>query len=309
MSDRPAPYPADTRAKGWRFELDYEQIDQSGTWSAAMTAALEGLPLARPLLLAMWYAAWKQVPCGSLPSDDREMAGAIGIPFSVFLEYRDVLLRGWWRAGDGRLYHETITRRVLEMMGKRRSDADRKAAERAKKLLESGGSPTGVTPDTVVTPPAIQQESSTDHRPPKKISKASPSHPPGGGRFAEFWRTWPKNDRKQDKKACAAKWATHKFDDVADAILADVRAKRDTRKWQEGFIEAPLVYLNNRRWEDGTDSGGDEGVAEWFTTGGGIKAKGAELGVPYTAEDDCHPFDRYKARVFAKAGHSPRAAA
>ena len=96
---------------------------------------------------------------------------------------------------------------------------------------------------------------------------------------------------------------------AADAILADVRAKRDTRKWQEGFIEAPLVYLNNRRWEDGTDSGGDEGVAEWFTTGGGIKAKGAELGVPYTAEDDCHPFDRYKARVFAKAGHSPRAAA
>ncbi|MFM2287424.1 MAG: hypothetical protein RL684_567, partial [Pseudomonadota bacterium] len=59
MTDpRPAPYQADTRAKGWRFELDYEQIEQSSTWSSAMTLALEGLPLARPFLLAMWYAAW-----------------------------------------------------------------------------------------------------------------------------------------------------------------------------------------------------------------------------------------------------------
>lgn len=167
MTDtRPAPYPADTRAKGWRFELDYERIEQSGTWAAAMTAALEGLPLARPLLLAMWYAAWKQVPCGSLPADDREMAGAIGIPSSVFAEYRDVLLRGWWLADDGRLYHDTIVRRVIEMMGKRRSDADRKAAERARTLLESSATPAGVTPDTQRTPADVQPESSTDHRPP-----------------------------------------------------------------------------------------------------------------------------------------------
>lgn len=117
MADLPEPpYPASVRAKGWRFELDYEQIEQSGTWNAATALALEGLPLARPFLLAVWYAAWKQVPCGSLPADDMDLAGAIGLPRTVFAEYRDVLMRGWWMAADGRLYHRVITERVEAML-------------------------------------------------------------------------------------------------------------------------------------------------------------------------------------------------
>jgi hypothetical protein len=69
-------------------------------------------------------------------------------------------------------------------------------------------------------------------------------------RFGEFWESWPPNDRKQDRKACEAKWAAQKLDEAADAILADVAVKKASRKWQEGFIEAPEVYINNRRWED-----------------------------------------------------------
>ncbi len=210
MSDtRPAPYPADTRAKGWRFELDYEQIEQSGTWAAAMTAALDGLPLARPFLLAMWYAAWKQVPCGSLPADHREMAGAIGIPSSVFAEYSDVLLRGWWAAEDGRLYHDTIVQRVIEMLGKRRSDADRKAADRAKKLMESEQTPRGVTSDTQRTPAPIHQESSTDHRPPISqqdkpvVRRGKRAAPPDIERPADVpesaWNDW--RAVRKDKRA------------------------------------------------------------------------------------------------------------
>lgn len=183
----PPPYPADTRAKGWRFELDYERIEQSGTWGAAMAMAMEGLPLARPLLLAMWYAAWKQVPCGSLPSNDRELAGAIGIPTAVLAEYREVLLRGWWVADDGRLYHPTLTARVVEMMAKRRSDADRQALKRAREAASAPDVPVipkGVTPESRVTPNGqacdtkvshaeVQPESSTDHRPPNTPSSPS----------------------------------------------------------------------------------------------------------------------------------------
>lgn len=44
----------------------------------------------------------------------------------------------------------------------------------------------------------------------------------------------------------------------------------------------------------------------WHATAGGVKAKGAELGVPYGREDECHPFDRYRSRVFAAAGHQPQ---
>jgi hypothetical protein len=80
--------------------------------------------------------------------------------------------------------------------------------------------------------------------------------PPSATRFDDFWAAWPKSDRKQDKAKCQERWAALGLDDIADKVSADVEFKKLTRKWQDDdgkFIEAPLVYLNNRRWED--DSG------------------------------------------------------
>ena len=73
------------------------------------------------------------------------------------------------------------------------------------------------------------------------------------GGFDQFWDAWPKSERKQDKAKCAEKWAKHGFDDVLLVILADIAVKKKTQKWQGGFIEAPEVYLNNKRWEDGVE--------------------------------------------------------
>ena len=70
-------------------------------------------------------------------------------------------------------------------------------------------------------------------------------------RFDEFWNAWPKSERKQDRSKCADKWKANGFDELSEIILADVATKKLTQKWQGGFIEAPEVYLNNRRWEDG----------------------------------------------------------
>lgn len=69
--------------------------------------------------------------------------------------------------------------------------------------------------------------------------------------FEAFWECWPKNERKQDKAKCSEKWKRDSLDTVAEAIVADVTAKKHSQKWRDGFIEAPMVYLNNRRWEDG----------------------------------------------------------
>ena len=128
MSDtpRPAPYPADTRAKGWRFELDYEKIDQSDTWDIA-----NEIPLAQHCLLLMWYVAWKQEPCGSLPADDATLRVKCKVPAKLWPTLRPVLLRGWWLAEDGRLYHDTVTARVLEMLEYRRKTAERVAKHKA----------------------------------------------------------------------------------------------------------------------------------------------------------------------------------
>lgn len=102
----PAPYPADTRAKGWRFELDLEQISQSDTWALAPQDV-------RPWLLMLWSVSWQQTPCGSLPGEDAIIAARIGMKPAAFAKHKAVLLRGWELADDGRLYHPAMTKRVL----------------------------------------------------------------------------------------------------------------------------------------------------------------------------------------------------
>ncbi len=149
MTSRPAPYPPDTRAKGWRFELDYERIEQSATWGLTTLK-----PEARPWLLMTWYTAWKQVPCGSMPADPELFAALIGASDTTFAKHRKILLRGWWMADDGLLYHDTLVQRVLEMLRQRRGDADRQAANRAKKAG-------GLLPKSRVTPTEVHGESST----------------------------------------------------------------------------------------------------------------------------------------------------
>lgn len=103
----PAPYPADTRAKGWRFEIDYEKVNQSSTWSLAAE-----VPMA---LLMMWLAAWTQEPCGSLPNDEDVIRAKCRIPVKQWPTLRSILMRGWWLTDDGRLYHDTLVERVKEM--------------------------------------------------------------------------------------------------------------------------------------------------------------------------------------------------
>lgn len=123
------PYPADTRAKGWRFELDLEQVIQSDTWALAT-------PDVRPWLLMLWTTAWQQTPCGSMPSDDALIVARLGISPKVYTKAKPVLLRGWWAATDGRLYHDTLSDRVLDMLGRKNAERSRKAAWRASKEAE-----------------------------------------------------------------------------------------------------------------------------------------------------------------------------
>ena len=143
MADtRPAPYPTDTRAKGWRFELDHERIAQSSTWALAGS---EG----RPWLLMLWMTAWQQVPCGSLPDDEEVIAALIGCSSKAWPKLRKALMRGWQQAEDGRLYHATITERVLDMVEQRTKTAKRVADYKAKLREQQGGNalPARESPD------------------------------------------------------------------------------------------------------------------------------------------------------------------
>ena len=102
----------------------------------------------------------------------------------------------------------------------------------------------------------------------KKREEKNTPLPPAGGckRFEEFWTAWPKSDRKQDKVKCADKWRRGGLDDLAEAILSDLERRKGGRKWREAdgqYIEAPLTYLNGKRWEDGATEA-DELAQETF---------------------------------------------
>jgi hypothetical protein len=160
------PYPADTRARGWRFELDYERIEQSDTWSLAAE-----IPMAQHALLMMWLVAWGQSPCGTLPNDEAVIRAKCRIPATNWAKFREVLMRGWKLATDGRLYHDVMTQRVIEMMSRRRRESDRKAMQRAGTSAESHACPTNVPPVSHGTDmglprdsASVPRESGTDNR-------------------------------------------------------------------------------------------------------------------------------------------------
>jgi hypothetical protein len=77
--------------------------------------------------------------------------------------------------------------------------------------------------------------------------------------FEEFWSAWPKSDRKQAKGECLKAWKKARAEPDAALIVSHVERMKLTESWRKGFIPAPLVYLNQRRWEgaDGTANDND----------------------------------------------------
>jgi hypothetical protein len=67
--------------------------------------------------------------------------------------------------------------------------------------------------------------------------------------FERFWKAWPPHDRKQAKGKCCEVWATLECEPIADTIVSHVEALKASEGWRNGFIPAPLVHLNQRRWE------------------------------------------------------------
>ena len=64
----------------------------------------------------LWCASWHQMPAGSLPDDDAELATFAGFGRVVkeFKKIKAGATRGWVKCSDGRLYHPVIAEKVIE---------------------------------------------------------------------------------------------------------------------------------------------------------------------------------------------------
>lgn len=150
----------------------------------------------------------------------------------------------------------------------------------------------------------------------KQKQKKSPQPPAGGAeRFQDFWEAWPPHIRKAAKEQCRRKWASKGLDERADLVIATVLSLKDSDKWREEggrWIPAPMTWLNQDRWEAGTQA--QLHAENWQDTRSGIEGKGSELGLggwDQKAFDlgQGEPFSAYTARVLRAAGIDPRRAA
>jgi uncharacterized protein YdaU (DUF1376 family) len=163
----------------------------------------------------------------------------------------DKVLRRYFTIDEGGNY---VQERAAEMIAEAQpkiaaAKANGKLGGRPK---GSAKKPTGFIPETQGESQDANLAQGSQSQNKKELSKPSASHPLSG-EFDEFWLSWPKSERKQDKAKCADHWKRQQLCLIVDTIVDDVRLKRGTQKWQEGFVETPLVYLRGRRWEDGVE--------------------------------------------------------
>lgn len=175
--------------------------------------------------------------------------------------------------------------------------------EAARENGKKGGRPTKAKPNGL--PPGTQGEPDSkaiqSQKPEKK--KTPPNPLPGEPWFVRFWDTWPSNTRKAARAQCLAKWKAKGCEAIGERIVRHVEAMKAGEQWQRDggrYVPAPLVYLNQARWEAATAD------QPWHATRSGVEAKGVQLGLGAWDQEAAdlgrgETFAAYEARVRAAA--------
>lgn len=130
-ADLPEPLvPAEVDLRDFQYmELDVRRLRDS-----RFGAEVSGDAFRAGVLL--WCASWHQVPAGSLPDDDIELANLAGYGRFVkeWRKSRTQALQGFIKCTDGRLYHEVVCEKAFSAWnGKLRHHYDR-ACDRLRKV-------------------------------------------------------------------------------------------------------------------------------------------------------------------------------
>jgi len=136
MTDLPEPLTppeADLQGYGFMplyghrlFGSGFNALSNDAEWRAGVT---------------LWWAAWNQVPAGSLPDDDAALArlADLGRDVRRWRRLRANALRGFVKCADGRLYHTVLAPLVIEAWARRSADRRKKRRWRDKRLGQGQG--------------------------------------------------------------------------------------------------------------------------------------------------------------------------
>jgi uncharacterized protein YdaU (DUF1376 family) len=133
MTDLPAPpVPADCDLRDMDgFMLNVERLLASELWALSDGSSFKAA-------VALWCRSWKQIPAASLPDDDAVIAAFAGVSVPMLRKNRAVILRGFIKCSDGRLYHKTLAEDAVRSMAakQRRKEAKEAEAERLRTYRE-----------------------------------------------------------------------------------------------------------------------------------------------------------------------------
>jgi hypothetical protein len=71
--------------------------------------------------------------------------------------------------------------------------------------------------------------------------------------FDFFWKSWPSHSRKVNKKGAEKIWERDRLDSMAGDVMAALEVWKRSESWTKNggeFIPGPVVWLNQRRYED-----------------------------------------------------------
>lgn len=185
------------------------------------------------------------------PLDTRDLSKLVGESERDVKKWLDELIRNNVCSSEGgaivsrRMVRDESLRERRAAGGEAGSEFGHLGAEHGKK----GGRPrkeTGDKKPPFNPPPSSSSSSSSSEK------EDSAGKPAGFDGFADFWAAWPTTDRKQAKGKCLEAWKKAHAERDAAVILAHLATLKASASWQKNggeFIPAPLVYLNQRRWE------------------------------------------------------------
>lgn len=130
MTDLPNPLtPADCDLR----DFSYMPLDVLRLRDSDLAARLTGEEFRCAVLL--WCASWHQVPAGSLPDDDVNLAqyAGFGRMTGEWQKVKAGALWGWIKCADGRLYHPVVAEKANEAWVAKHKLAYDKLSERIRK--------------------------------------------------------------------------------------------------------------------------------------------------------------------------------
>jgi hypothetical protein len=133
MTDLPAPMtPPECDLRGMPFmPVDLVRLFDSDLYALSTGDEFKAA-------FTLWGKAFLQVPAGSLPTDDRILAHLSGTGVG-WKKVKDMALRGWIKASDGRLYHPVVAEKAREAWEARVAQRARTEAARIAKAAKRAG--------------------------------------------------------------------------------------------------------------------------------------------------------------------------